>query len=140
MNYYLIDYENVRNDGLKDLTKLSSDDCINIFYSEQCKNISLDVISNIRSKNAILNCYKVKIGTKNALDFQLASHLGYLIGKSNPNDRFYIVSNDKGFECLCDYWKELNISVCRCMFITETQEKSNSPTTKKRKVRFLTMI
>ena len=43
MNYYLVDYENVRADGVKDLKGVSRGDAIILFYSEQCKNISLDV-------------------------------------------------------------------------------------------------
>ena len=47
LNYYLIDYENVRTDGIRDLKGVSEGDAIILFYSEQCKNISLDVIDSI---------------------------------------------------------------------------------------------
>ena len=47
LNYYLIDFENVRTDGIRDLKRVSEGDAIILFYSEQCKNISLDVIDSI---------------------------------------------------------------------------------------------
>ena len=34
MNYYLIDYENVKIDGLNGISKLAEEDVVCIFYSE----------------------------------------------------------------------------------------------------------
>ena len=114
LNYYLIDYENVRTDGIRDLKGVSEGDAIILFYSEQCKNISLDVIDSIMKLKVQYSSFKAKVGTKNALDFQLAAHLGYLIGQGNNEEsKYYIVSNDKGYDCLCDYWKELDAIVER---------------------------
>lgn len=113
MNYYLIDFENIKTAGVKELVKANEGDAIIIFYSEQCKGITLDVIENITNNNVKLNCYKVKTGKKNALDFQLSSHLGYMIGKSAVDTKYHIVSNDKGYDCLCDYWKEQGVVVDR---------------------------
>ena len=50
LNYYLIDFENVRTDGIRDLNGVSEGDAIILFYSEQCKNISLDVIDAQRKE------------------------------------------------------------------------------------------
>lgn len=106
MKHFLIDYENIKADGIKNISDANKDDAFYIFYSEQCKNISLEVVESLTARGIGLHCYKVKTGTKNALDFQLASFLGYLIGKGNQTDQYHIVSNDKGFDCLCDYWQE----------------------------------
>ena len=121
MNYYLVDYENVKSDAIKDLKGARKDDAIVLFYSEQCKNISLDVVDRIMSLGMKYTSYKAKVGTKNALDFQLCSHLGYLIGQGGKNAKYYIVSNDKGYDCLCDYWKELGTSVERIASTAETK-------------------
>ena len=75
LNYYLIDFENVRTDGIRDLNGVSEGDAIILFYSEQCKNISLDVIDSIMKLKVQYSSFKAKVGTKNALDFQLAAHL-----------------------------------------------------------------
>ena len=46
-------------------------------------------------------------GTKNALDFQLSSYLGYIIRENEDKPyNYYIVSKDKGFECIINFWKK----------------------------------
>lgn len=123
MNYYLIDFENVRTDGINDLKGVEERDAIILFYSEQCKNISLDVIDSIMKLKVQYSSFKAKVGTKNALDFQLATHLGYLIGqRNNRESKYYIVSNDKGYDCLCHYWKELDAEVERIALSREMTE------------------
>ena len=123
LNYYLIDCENVRTDGIRDLNGVSEGDAIILFYSEQCKNISLDVIDSIMKLKVQYSSFKAKVGTKNALDFQLAAHLGYLIGQGNNQEsKYYIVSNDKGYDCLCDYWKELDAVVERISLSEDVPE------------------
>lgn len=123
LNYYLIDFENVRTDGIKDLNGVSEGDAIILFYSEQCKNISLDVIDSIMKLHVQYSSFKAKVGTKNALDFQLVAYLGYLIGQGdNQESKYYIVSNDKGYDCLCDYWKELDAVVKRISLSKDVPE------------------
>lgn len=122
MSYYLIDFENVRTDGVKNLGEVKSGDTITIFYSDQCKNITLDVIENLTRLGVQINCYKAKLGTKNALDFQLSSYLGYIIGKGTIEEKYYIVSNDKGYDCLCDFWKEQGKTVLRVPFSEASKE------------------
>ncbi len=114
MNYFLIDYENIRCDGIKELKDIKDGDELIMFYSDQCKNISLDVLGDVFSKKITYHSFKATVGTKNALDFQLSSYLGYLIGKNTASGtNYYIVSNDKGYDCLCDYWKSLSANVSR---------------------------
>ena len=113
MNYFLIDYENVHDKEIKELENIKDGDTLIIFYSNQCRKISLDVLDF--SKGITYQIFKAFVGTKNALDFQLSSYLGYLIGKNSLQDtksdaNYYIVSNDKGYGYLCDYWQE-NFSV-----------------------------
>ncbi|MBE5932226.1 MAG: hypothetical protein E7263_02255, partial [Lachnospiraceae bacterium] len=76
MKYYLVDYENVKTDGLKDLTGVKADDAVILFYSDQCKNITLDIMDRMVQRNIKFSFCKVTTGVKNALDFQLSSHLG----------------------------------------------------------------
>ena len=111
MNYFLVDYENVRTDGIKDLKGVQEGDVMVVFYSENCKSITLDVLDSIISLKLKYSSFKVKVGTKNALDFQLTSYLGYLIGQGGMDTNYYIVSDDKGFEVVADFWKEQGIDV-----------------------------
>lgn len=112
MNFYLIDYENVNTNGIKMLLEkklLNQNDRIFIFYSEKCKNINLEILQNLNALNIKIFIEPVQTGTDNALDFQLSSYLGYMIGQ-NAADNYYIVSNDKGYDCLQDYWKTYNVN------------------------------
>lgn len=131
MNYYFIDFENVKTEGIQKLTNLKPDDAVIVFYSDVCKNINLDAINILTSQSIKLCCRKVNTGTKNALDFQLSSDLGYFIGREselkehghNTNSvSWFIVSNDKGYDCLCDHWKKQGVSVQR---IQTTETKSD---------------
>ena len=113
MTYFLIDYENIHSEEIKDLENFKDGDTLIIFYSNQCRKISLDVLDF--SKRITYQIFKASVGTKNALDFQLSSYLGYLIGKNSLQDtkkdtNYYIVSNDQGYDRLCEYWQK-NFSV-----------------------------
>lgn len=55
---------------------------------------------------------KVKVGTKNALDFQLATYLGSYI-KKDDEKRIFIISGDLGFDAICDFWKSRNVIIKR---------------------------
>lgn len=119
---YLVDYENIKKSDFI-IPNLCEKDCICIFYSNSCKNISLPVVQELLDLRIHLECSYVAVGTKNALDFQLASYLGYLIGtKNNDNIKYYIVSNDKGFDCICDFWRMKGITVER-IYHTDFEEK-----------------
>lgn len=83
MSYYFVDFENVRINGVKNLVGIKNGDTVTIFFSDQCKNITLDVIEDLTRNGVQINCYKAKTGTKNALDFQLSSYLGCIIGKGS---------------------------------------------------------
>jgi hypothetical protein len=133
MNYYLVDFENIGTDGIKDLSGVKANDFMIVFYSDQCKNITLDVMDSITRLNLRFSAYKVKTGTKNALDFQLSSYLGYLIGKGGADSFFYIVSNDKGYDCLCDYWHEQDVKVERITLQEQKQAKVNKEAEKPKK-------
>ena len=116
MDYFLIDFENMPISNGTYLEEMHAGDVIIIFYSDMCNEISLDLLEAADKLNIECHYQKANIGTKNALDFQLSSYLGYLIGKGTLNSRYHIVSKDKGYDCLCNYWRSQNISVNRITF------------------------
>lgn len=116
MNYYLIDLENVRKNGFLGIESLSEKDRVIIFYSDHADSIPIDLHFQINASPAKFEFRKVMVGSKNALDFQLCSHLGYLISYALRWKRassFYIVSNDAGYNVLIKYWKDFDFSVYR---------------------------
>jgi hypothetical protein len=112
MNYFLIDFENVGTDGIKDFKGVQEGDTFIVFYSDNRKNVTIEIMEHITALKLHFRSFKVEVGTKNALDFQLSSYLGYLIG-ADSGAEFNIVSNDKGFDCLCNYWNNLGTHVKR---------------------------
>ena len=113
MAYYLVDYENVRTHGLEGIGTLTEEDFVCIFYSKNADNLTFDLHKQINESKAEIQYQKVEVGTKNALDFQLATYLGYIIceNKSKEEESYYIVTKDNGFLSLVDYWEGQNVIV-----------------------------
>ena len=113
MNYYLIDYENVKAEGLNGIEELTKEDVVHIFYSENADKLTFEMLNMIMKSQAKIIYQKVKVGHKNALDFQLTSYLGYLIGASGKEALcdYYIVSKDNGYAVLASFWNGKNIRV-----------------------------
>lgn len=110
MNYYLVDFENVKKDGLDGIHRLEAEDRVCILYSKNADSITFEQHKKIMESKADIELCKVDVGSKNALDFQLATQLGFLIA-NKAADSYYIVSKDKGFEILSGYWKSRGVSV-----------------------------
>lgn len=108
MTYYLIDYENRKEFG--DLSLLEAEDTILFFYSDKANSMSFELHQNIIKSPADKMYFYAETGGKNALDFQLSTYLGYLIGV-HPEEDFYIISGDKGFDAVVRFWKQHNPSV-----------------------------
>lgn len=104
MTYYLIDYENTGENGLDGINILDSHDRVIIFYSENADKMSFDLHQMLQECGASIEFKKITAGKKNALDFQLATYLGYLMAKAE-NGNFCIVSKDLGYEVLLEFWK-----------------------------------
>lgn len=105
MAVYLIDFENVTSSGIAGVQSLSKDDRVYIFYTANASNMSFAAHLNLLSSPAEISYYNVSNGGKNALDFQLASFLGYLISQGKDK-RFFIISNDKGYEHVKCFWEQ----------------------------------
>lgn len=112
MTYYLIDYENVKTHGLDGISGLGREDSVCLFYSENADTLTFGLHRRLSEAKAEIQYQKVETGTKNALDFQLSSYLGYLISENRDrNARFYIVTKDKGFGALVSYWSHRDVPV-----------------------------
>lgn len=104
MATYLIDYENVKSEGIRGIVQLSSEDRVIIFYSHNADTLTFETMDMIFSSKAAVSKYKIVRGGKNALDFQLSTYLGYLIHEGKDS-RFYIISKDNGFQHVVEFWK-----------------------------------
>lgn len=129
MKYYLVDYENTNVNGLNGITNLTDTDVVCIFYSENAQNISFGLHRRLNESKAKKIYQRVEVGTKNALDFQLSSYLGYIIKENSENQfDYYIVAKDDGYKALSLYWKRKKINVS---IIEDISNKNNQNENKK---------
>ncbi|MBR6020237.1 MAG: hypothetical protein IK055_08500 [Lachnospiraceae bacterium] len=92
-----IDFENVSQQGLKGIQKLTKNDLVRIFLGPKCSKMSLIDADMVFHCDATVELITNDQIGKNALDFIIMVHLGYDIAKKTGN-AYYVVSNDKGYE------------------------------------------
>ncbi len=102
--YFLIDLENVHNDGLKGCRFLKPDDSVEFFYSECAKKVDSYQLERIECSGCQMMFYKLKTPRKNALDFYIVSRLGELTSR-NKDIEVALISNDTGFQSCVDYYQ-----------------------------------
>ena len=90
MKTYLVDFENVKSKGLSGIDRLTDEDHVIIFYSENSDTISFEMHCMVLQAKAEVDYIKVRVGGKNALDFQLSTLLGYLVAKGDNTHIFVI--------------------------------------------------
>ncbi len=108
--YYLIDYENVHYSGLNGLEKLTEISTVIIFYTQNAESIPIPFFQKFAECKAKIEFYRVECGEKNALDFQLSTFLGYILGEDKNAD-CHVISNDKGYEFVRNFLKTKNIKI-----------------------------
>ncbi|MCI5604023.1 MAG: PIN domain-containing protein [Clostridiales bacterium] len=97
--YYLVDFENVHNEGIIDIDKLSKDDHVHIFSTQNALNIRKDVFW----LNIDIKSHLVPVRSQ-SLDMHLVSYLGYLLGVYGNRCSYTIVSKDKDYDNIIDFW------------------------------------
>lgn len=121
MATYLIDYENVSKDGLNGVTRLTEKDRVIIFYSEKADRMTFGLHRRLNETKAAVEYKKVEVGGHNALDFQLATYLGFLLAKDSTEE-YCVVSNDRGFEYLTGFWRKPLYDVTLTRTISESPQ------------------
>ena len=100
---YLIDFENVHEEGFGALGRLNEKDGVYCFFTRNVAKISMSALAGIRSGQ--LHFIEAENG-KQSLDMVLVSYLGYLIG-TKPQELYYdIVSNDNGYNKVAEFWNK----------------------------------
>ena len=100
----LIDYENVRAQGLEGVENLESKDSIYFFFSAAAPKIKTGLWEMIKKSNCNVSGYYLKNPSKNAIDFSIAVHVGDII--SNEDEEIAIISNDSDYKAIRDYCEE----------------------------------
>ena len=129
MTVYLVDFENVRSEGLRGVENINEGDKVVIFYSKNADAITFDVHTLLSKSRAEIETFRILRGGRNSLDFQLSTYLGYLVMENCYTD-IVIISQDKGFLCATSFWEE-NSELCNahirlCKSIANSDKESSS--------------
>ena len=136
IRHFLVDSENVNDNWLMLFDMADEDDEIIVFYTKKSPHMSYMSVIRLMENNSINvrfeECYE---GT-NALDFQLVSYMGYLMGRNDTQsesnssaapivantadvsaascaDEYIIMSNDTGYDPAVRFWKDNGYAVRR---------------------------
>ncbi len=97
---FLVDGDNNIATGLKGIEMLSAEDSVLIFY--QKTGLALSKIQKLCAGTPADVQYIESVrGGKNAIDFQIITELGVLVGKREA-DYAYVISQDKGYAASID--------------------------------------
>ncbi|MEE0858415.1 MAG: PIN domain-containing protein [Acutalibacteraceae bacterium] len=126
--YYLIDFENVHNDGIANIESMTKSDHVHIFSTQNATNIRQDIFW----LNGDIKSHLVPV-RKQSLDMHLVSYLGYLLGIHGKDCSYVIVSKDKDYDNIVKFWKEEGYSNIsrkeKLLGNTPTQKKTIQTTT-----------
>lgn len=103
--YFLIDFENVKNAGMRGTEYLLSTDCVIVFYSANTPTMEQRHLMNIQDSGCGFETYKLLMKRKNGLDFYIATKVGELFGAGRCKNAV-LISNDSGFQAIRDFWQE----------------------------------
>ena len=123
IKYYLIDSENVNDNWIMLLELTEPEDKIIVFYTKNSPHMSYEsVIKLLNQKRPIQ--FEECLAGNNGLDFQLVSYLGFLLSENQGRENeFLVMSNDNGFDCAVNFWKNrkypvkrINVNYCKQWF------------------------
>ena len=75
--FYLIDFENVHNDGIANIESMTKEEHVHIFSTQNATNIRQDIFWLKEDRDIKPHLVPVR---KQSLDMHLVSYLGYLLG------------------------------------------------------------
>ena len=100
--FYLVDFENVHNEGLENIDSLTQTEHVHIFSTKNALNIRMDLVL---SKGIDIEGHIVPV-RKQSLDMHLVSYLGYLLGIHGKECAYVIVSKDTDYDNIIKFWRE----------------------------------
>ena len=109
---FLVDFENVHDEGLEGVDSIRAIDHVIIFYGPLIKSISLEAHLAMGRSIGYVEPLRTSRTAKNYLDFQLSTYLGYLIAQ-DKYENVRIISKDTGFDSVVDFWTGRGIDIKR---------------------------
>ena len=127
IRHFLVDSENVNDNWLMLFDMADEDDEIIVFYTKKSPHMSYMSVIRLMENNKINIRFEESYEGTNALDFQLVSYMGYLMGCAGSfsenkcdaasaescADEYIIMSNDTGYDPAVRFWKDKGYAVRR---------------------------
>ena len=127
IRHFLVDSENVNDNWLMLFDMADEDDEIVVFYTKKSPHMSYMSVIRLMENNKINIRFEESYEGTNALDFQLVSYMGYLMGCTGSfsenkcdaasaescADEYIIMSNDTGYDPAVRFWKDKGFAVRR---------------------------
>lgn len=127
IRHFLVDSENVNDNWLMLFDMADEDDEIIVFYTKKSPHMSYMSVIRLMENNKINIRFEESYEGTNALDFQLVSYMGYLMGCAGSfsenkcdassaescADEYIIMSNDTGYDPAVRFWKDKGFAVRR---------------------------
>ena len=127
IRHFLVDSENVNDNWLMLFDMADEDDEIVVFYTKKSPHMSYMSVIRLMENNKINIRFEESYEGTNALDFQLVSYMGYLMGCAGSfsenkcdaasaescADEYIIMSNDTGYDPAVKFWKDKGFAVRR---------------------------
>lgn len=127
IRHFLVDSENVNDNWLMLFDMADEDDEIIVFYTKKSPHMSYMSVIRLMENNKINIRFEESYEGTNALDFQLVSYMGYLMGCASSfsenkcdaasaescADEYIIMSNDTGYDPAVRFWKDKGFAVRR---------------------------
>lgn len=127
IRHFLVDSENVNDNWLMLFDMADEDDEIVVFYTKKSPHMSYMSVIRLIENNKINIRFEECYDGTNALDFQLVSYMGYLMGGGGAcsenecdaasaetgADEYIIMSNDTGYDPAVRFWKDKGFAVRR---------------------------
>lgn len=132
--YFFVDYENVKENGLNGIMKLSEEDCVKIYYSNNAEKMTFGLHRRITVSKAHFDYMKVQMPIKNAIDCQILNDMKDLI-KQDRSVECVIVSEDKDYDKAIAEHTARNLKVKKVSEICKLGDIGTESMTKKNEIK-----
>lgn len=102
---FVVDTENTNNFSFISKFQVNKNDNIVLFFSNNSKSMTIQTFDEILKCGAEIITQNVKVGGKNALDFQLVAFITEKTIRGSFSE-IHVISNDTGFNYAIDYINE----------------------------------
>lgn len=135
MKVFYIDFENVKDSGLNGIAKLSANDVVRIYYSEDANKLSFGAHRRIIESPAKFEYRRMPRdlkGVKNALDVILMKDMSERIIEED-NAEFFIVSADGDYDGYIEEKRKRKIVIYKIREVCQATQAMNPTIQKKKK-------